>query len=136
MCYTSLASPYFIYSLFFSSSTRPMSRPMMSRPMSSSSDEDNNDGGYCVVKASSFRQKCFWAWAKGADFLTIPFTGTIRCLIENEENHERVDPCRGCVEVWRRSGLRDSLQSVHWGRAELLSEVCFGIVRMFWSTCC
>ena len=63
------------------------------------------------------------------------FTGTIRCLIENEENHERVDPCRGCVEVWKvgaeglppgRSGLRDSLQSVHWGRAELLSEVCFG----------
>ena len=106
----------------------------MSRPMSSSSDDDD-DGGYCVVKASSFRQKCFWDWAKGADFLTIPFTGAIRCLIDNDED-QRVDPCRECEKVWRRSGLRDSLQSVHWGRAELLSEVCFGIVRMFWSTCC
>ena len=47
-----------------------------------------------------------------------------------------VDPCRECVEVWERSGLRDSLQSVQWGGAELLSQVCFGIVRMFWSTCC
>ena len=107
----------------------------MSRPMSSSSDEDN-DEGYFVVKASSFRQKCFWTWAKGADFVTIPFTGTkIRCLLlENQEN--LVDPCRECVEVWERSGLRDSLQSVQWGGAELLSQVCFGIVRMFWSTCC
>ena len=104
----------------------------MSRPMSSSSDEDNE--GYFIVKASSFRQKCFWTWAKGADFLTIPFTGTkIRCVLENLENLV-VDPCRECVEVWERSGLRDSLQSVQWGGAELLSQVCFGIVRLFWST--
>ena len=111
----------------------------MSRPMSSSSDEEDNDEGYFVVKASSFREKCFWTWAKGADIVTIPFTGTkIRCLLENEENHEEnlVDPCRECVEAWERSGLRDSLQSVQWGGAELLSQVCFGIVRMFWSTCC
>ena len=94
------------------------------RPMSSSSD-DEDDEGYLIVKASSFRQKSFWTWAKGVDFLTIPFTGTkIRCVLGVlEENLEDVDvPCRECVEVWERSGLRDSLQSVQWGGAELLSQ--------------
>ena len=94
------------------------------RPMSSSSD-DEDDEGYLIVKASSFRQKSFWTWAKGVDFLTIPFTGTkIRCVLGVlEENLEDVDvPCRECVEVWERSGLRDSLQSVQWRGAELLSQ--------------
>ena len=108
---STLASPYFTCisacfpPLFFST-----------RPMSSSSDDEHNEG-YLIVKASSFRRKSFWTWAKGADFLTIPFTGTkIRCVLE--ENLEDVDvdvPCRECVEVWERSGLRDSLQSVQWG---------------------
>ena len=81
--------------------------------MSSSSDED--DDGYTIIKAHYFRRRSFWTWAKGADFLTIPFTGTkIRCV--EEKNLEDVDvPCRECVEVWERSGLRDSLQSVQWG---------------------
>ena len=85
--------------------------------MSSSSDEDNE--GYFIVKASSFRQVFLdlgeggglsyhplhrVTWAKGADFLTIPFTGTkIRCVLENLENLV-VDPCMECVEVWERSG--------------------------------
>ena len=31
-------------------------------------------------------------------------------------------PCRECVEVWERSGLRDSLQSVQWGAEFLESQ--------------
>ena len=71
------------------------------------------------------------------DFDTIPLTGIkIRCVRAEEENLEDVgQPCKECMEVWERSGLRASLQSVQW-RAEFLeSQVCFGIVRMFWSTC-
>ena len=52
------------------------------RPMSSSSDED--DDGYSIIKAHYFRRRSFWTWAKGADFLTIPFTGTKICCVEEE----------------------------------------------------
>ena len=68
---STLASPYFtlpVFPLFFT--TRPMS--------SSSSDEDED--GYTIIKAHYFRGRSFWTWVKGAEFLTIPFTGIkIRC---------------------------------------------------------
>ena len=102
--------------------------------MSSSSDEAANDVEVKTINASYFRRKCFWTWVEGVDFATLPITQTkIRCILERESPEEK--PCKECVAVWARSGLRESLQSVPWGAEVLESQVCFGIVRMFQSTC-